>query len=111
MTRNRQRCMLPPDGANTPASRIFRINSSGTGSGFNRRIDRVVAMISNRSEVSSGIAILVSVGLGAHAGPRGCLLREPTNRGCLFGAFYAQVMFGRGLECRRMRRLAGIISA
>ena len=46
---NRQRCMLPPLGAQTPASRIFRINSFGTESGFNRRIDRVVLMISNRS--------------------------------------------------------------
>src|SRR5215472_2923488 len=55
MTRNRQRCMLPPDDADTPASRILRINSAGTGSGFKRRIDRVVAMISNRSGVFSGI--------------------------------------------------------
>src|SRR5271157_3299544 len=55
MTRNRQRCMLPPDGANTPASRIFRINSAGTGSGFKRRIDRVVAMISNKSGAFSGM--------------------------------------------------------
>src|SRR6266481_7391232 len=47
--------MLPPDGADTPASRIFRINSAGTGSGFSRRIDRVVAMISNRFAVSSGM--------------------------------------------------------
>jgi hypothetical protein len=47
--------MLPPDGADTPASRIFRINSAGTGSGFKRRIDRVVAMISNRSGAFSGI--------------------------------------------------------
>jgi hypothetical protein len=36
-------------GAQVPASRIFRISSFGTGSGFNRRIDRVVRMISNRS--------------------------------------------------------------
>jgi hypothetical protein len=32
--------MLPPLGAHTPASRILRINSFGTGSGFKRRIDR-----------------------------------------------------------------------
>src|SRR5215471_879288 len=31
ITRNRQRCMLPPLGAHTPASRILRINSFGTG--------------------------------------------------------------------------------
>jgi len=35
-------------GAHTPASKIFRISSFGTGSGFSRRIDRVVRMISNR---------------------------------------------------------------
>jgi hypothetical protein len=28
------------------------MSSSGTGSGFSRRIDRVVAMISNKSNVS-----------------------------------------------------------
>ena len=46
-------------GAHTPASKIFRISSFGTGSGFSRRIDRVVRMISNRSVVSeaaSGVA-------------------------------------------------------
>jgi hypothetical protein len=43
--------MFPPLGAHTPTSRIFRINSFGTGSGFSRRIDRVVRMISNRSAV------------------------------------------------------------
>jgi len=41
--------MLPPLGAHTPASKIFRISSFGTASGFNRRIDRMVRMISNRS--------------------------------------------------------------
>jgi cytochrome c len=49
ITRKRQRCMLPPLGAQTPASRIFRISSFGTGSGFSRRIDRVVRRIPNRS--------------------------------------------------------------
>src|SRR5262244_2851704 len=34
ITRKRHRCMFPPLGAQTPASRIFRINSFGTGSGF-----------------------------------------------------------------------------
>jgi hypothetical protein len=43
-TRDRQRCMFRPLGAHTPASRIFRINSFGTGSGFSRRIERVVLM-------------------------------------------------------------------
>ena len=52
-TRNLQRCMLPPEGADTPASRIFLTKAGGTGSGFNRRIERVVCMISNRTETSS----------------------------------------------------------
>jgi hypothetical protein len=38
-------------GAQVPASRIFRINSFGTGTGFSRRIEQVVLMISNRSVV------------------------------------------------------------
>src|SRR6202023_1158303 len=46
ITRNRQRCIFPPLGAHTPASRILRISSFGTGSGFSRLIDRVVRMIS-----------------------------------------------------------------
>ena len=37
--RNRQRCIFPPLGAQTPASRILRINSFGTRSRFSRRID------------------------------------------------------------------------
>jgi hypothetical protein len=53
ITRNCQRCIFPPLGAHTPASKIFRISSFGTGSGFSRRIDRVVRMISNRSVVSA----------------------------------------------------------
>jgi hypothetical protein len=51
--------MFPPLGAHTPASTILRIRSFGTGSGFSRRIDRVVLMISNRSvvfAVASGVA-------------------------------------------------------
>jgi hypothetical protein len=40
--------MLPPLGAQVPASKIFRISSFGTGSGLSRRIDRVVRIISNR---------------------------------------------------------------
>src|SRR5215472_2335996 len=56
--------MLPPLGAHAPPSRIFRIRSFGTGSGFSRRIDRVVRMISNKSSAfwsASGIACSVSV--------------------------------------------------
>src|SRR5215831_14499679 len=49
ITRNRQRCIFPPLGAQTPASRIFLISSFGTGSGLSRRIERVVLMISNSS--------------------------------------------------------------
>src|SRR5215469_5502869 len=58
ITKNRQRCIFPPLGAQTPASRIFRISSFGTGSGFSRRIDRVVLMISNTSVlwISFGMA-------------------------------------------------------
>lgn len=41
--------MFPPLGAQTPASRILRISSFGTGSGLSRRIERVVRMISNGS--------------------------------------------------------------
>jgi hypothetical protein len=36
-------------GGAAPASRILRISASGTGSGFNRRIERVVCMISKTS--------------------------------------------------------------
>src|ERR1700758_1007336 len=59
ITRNRQRCMLPPLGAHTPASRILLINSFGERGDFNRHIERVVRMISNRSAVfgvASGMA-------------------------------------------------------
>jgi hypothetical protein len=50
--------MLPPLAAETPASRICRISALGTGSGFSRRIDRVVCMISKMpgsSELASVI--------------------------------------------------------
>src|SRR5215471_5596174 len=57
-TRNRQRWVLPPLAAAWPANRILRISSSGTGSGFSRRIARVVWIISNRS-VPSGIQFLL----------------------------------------------------
>jgi hypothetical protein len=55
-TRHRHYRMLPPLGAHTPASRIFRIKSFGTGSGFSRRIERVVLMISNRSAVLGAVS-------------------------------------------------------
>jgi hypothetical protein len=38
--------MLPPLGAHTAACRSFCTNAAGTGSGFSRRIDRVMRMIS-----------------------------------------------------------------
>jgi hypothetical protein len=63
--------MLPPLGAQTPASSIRRSKASGTGSGFSRRIDRVVRMISNSSAVmvSSGIAssVIAAQRCDAHA--------------------------------------------
>ena len=65
ITRKRQRCIFPPLGAQTPASRIFRISSFGTGSGFSRRIDRVVLMISNRS-VAPGISSAMACSLNCH---------------------------------------------
>jgi hypothetical protein len=42
ITMKRPCCILPPLGAQTPASRSFLIRASGTGSGFNRRIERVL---------------------------------------------------------------------
>jgi hypothetical protein len=56
--------MLPPPGAHAPASRILLISSFGTGSGFNRRIEQVVRMISNRSyafRTASGITTPVNL--------------------------------------------------
>ena len=41
-------CVLPPLTAETAAAIIFRVSSSGTGSGFNLRMALVVWMISNR---------------------------------------------------------------
>ena len=51
--------MFPPLGAQTPASRILRISSFDTGSGFSRRIDRVVLMISKRSVGHCNASLLV----------------------------------------------------
>src|SRR5262249_35268561 len=53
MTRKRQVWRLPPLAAHIPASRILCISSSGTGSGFSRRMARVVWIMSNRSVVSA----------------------------------------------------------
>src|SRR4029079_18390257 len=66
MTRKRQRCVLPPLGAHTPAWRILRSSAAGTGSGFSRRMARVVWMISKRS-VFSGMLVLPG---GAYSRPR-----------------------------------------
>src|SRR5258707_8104515 len=66
--------MLPPEGAAVPASRILLISASGTGSGFSRRIERVVWMISNSpgsSELASDIGFVLINGAGATVG-RGC---------------------------------------
>src|SRR6266850_8264008 len=62
-TRKRQRWVLPPFGAHTPAWMILRISASGTGSGLSRRMARIVRMISKRSVVS-GMLVLP---LGAYA--------------------------------------------
>src|SRR5207237_9733229 len=60
-TRNRQRCVLPPEGAHWPACRILLISSSGTGSGFSRRIARIVDMASKMLSVPalSGMRLLL----------------------------------------------------
>jgi hypothetical protein len=50
-TRNRQRWVLPPLGAHWAACRILLISSYGTGSGFSRRIARIVLMTSKMSIV------------------------------------------------------------
>ena len=49
MTRKRQDCIFPPLAANVPDSRILLTNAGGTGSGFRRRMERVVRIISKRS--------------------------------------------------------------
>src|SRR5215471_6528848 len=79
-------CMFPPLGAHTPASRILRISSFGTGSGLSRRIERVVLMISNRSvllAVSSGIAypFLHVSGTRTERSRSAFILRENSNGG------------------------------
>jgi 2-hydroxychromene-2-carboxylate isomerase len=58
--------MFPPLGAQTPAWMIFRISSFGTASGFNRRIDRVVQIISKRS-VGLAISFQILYSSGFHA--------------------------------------------
>src|SRR6516162_7472542 len=82
ITKNRQRCIFPPLGAQTPASRILRINSFGTGSGFSRRIERVVRMISNRS------ALWLSLGMASS------LARDWVSRGCPIGWLSARIACG-----------------
>jgi hypothetical protein len=54
---------LPPLGAQTPASKIWRINWSGTGSGLSRRIDRVVR---NDLEQIGGVWDFLGHGILAH---------------------------------------------
>jgi hypothetical protein len=51
-TKNRQRWVLPPLGAHWATCRILLISSSGTGSGFSRRIASIVLMTSKMSVVS-----------------------------------------------------------
>ena len=89
ITKKRQRCMFPPLGAQIPASRILRMSSFGTGSGFSRRIDRVVRMISNRS--------MPSIALGM-ASPAGYWLSQA----CAMGSLRARSV-ARDPRIRRCR--------
>src|SRR5215471_5338364 len=102
ITRNRQRCIFPPLGAHTPASRIFRISSFGTGSGFSRRIERVVLMISNRS------VVWFSFGMASS------LACDWVSRGCPIGHLGARIACGAestDLSFRKRRRAHGRSSA
>src|SRR3954452_7170100 len=56
--------MFPPLGAQTPASRILRVNSGGTEVGFNRRIDRVVRMTWKRSAVIGACSAIIAPSIG-----------------------------------------------
>src|SRR6185437_17182099 len=58
MTRNRHDCILPPLAAKVPACSTWFSNAFGTGSGFSRRMDRVVRMISNRSCPSGAMSVI-----------------------------------------------------
>src|SRR5712671_3329342 len=58
MTRNRHDCILPPFAAKVPASSTCLSSAAGTGSGFSRRMDRVVRMISNRSCPSGAMSAI-----------------------------------------------------
>src|SRR5829696_9261822 len=93
-TRNRQAWRLAPLAAQTPASRISTISSSGTGSGFRRRIARVEPMTSKtsfvagiRAPVVAGIGLIGrsaagEVGVAAlHAGPHALLGVAALQRG------------------------------
>ena len=58
MTRKRHDCILPPLAANVPHSRMLLSSALGTGSGFSRRMDRVVRIISKRSNSVAAISRL-----------------------------------------------------
>src|SRR5258708_29018468 len=67
-TKKRIFCVFPPLAAPSPAWRIFWISSSGTGSGFSRRMDRVVVMISNTSSILSSLLSASCHGCATGAG-------------------------------------------
>src|ERR1043165_8953352 len=54
---------LPPLGANVPASHTLRTSSGGTGSGFRRRIARVVRMPSSSGTSSPAARTSLIAGL------------------------------------------------
>jgi hypothetical protein len=68
MTRKRQDCILPPLAANVPDSRILFSNSLGTGSDFKRRMERVVRIISKRSESVAAISDASNRQVGSQSG-------------------------------------------
>src|SRR5499427_8202552 len=96
INRKRQRCIFPPLGAHTPTSRIFLISSFGTGSGFSRRIDRVVLMISNRSMPWFSFGI---------ASP---LARDWLSRACPMGQLSARI--ASGAESADFGKNAGVMA-
>src|SRR5262244_2045242 len=67
ITRKRQRWAFPPLGAHCPACRIWRMSASGTGSALRRRIERVVWMISNRSELPDIVSPLLTAAIVPYA--------------------------------------------
>src|SRR5262245_51885908 len=98
MTRNRQRWVLPPLGAQVPACRIFRISSSGTGSGFRRRMARMVCMVSKRS----GIGAFLSSFRGGRIILRAGVLRARTR---LLEDLLASRLLPRGVHPALLSRL------